>query len=61
MKLNMKKIEAEMERRGWKAKELAAACGVSRQSMEYTLKAASIKGADRIAKALEFEPKDLLV
>jgi hypothetical protein len=51
-----------MLKRGWGFNDLAKACEppVPRQTIQYTLRLNSIKGLDRIAKALDMDAKDLL-
>jgi hypothetical protein len=62
MKIDVLKIKIEMLKRGWGFNDLAKACEppVPRQTIQYTLRLNSIKGLDRIAKALDMDAKDLL-
>jgi hypothetical protein len=60
MKLNIKKIDRELERLDkswfWLAKELK----MSWQRVRYWKRTASIRGADPIAKVFKIDPKDLI-
>ena len=60
MKLNTEKILNELKRigksKGWLAKQIKR----SNSTISYILKCKNITHAERIAKALGFEPKDLI-
>jgi len=62
MKINTEKIKKELARRGWSKNHFALKCDMTRQAFEYILKArtTTFSTLDKIAKVLEFEPKDLL-
>lgn len=61
MKLNVKKIKREMARLGWTMETLAQKCGLkNRQAVWYYFNSESIRGADKFAKALDVDPKDLI-
>ena len=61
MELNSEKIIKEANRLGWSMSELARRSGMkSRQLAHYLLDKKSIKGAERFARALDLDPKDLL-
>jgi len=64
MELDIKKIEAELKRRGWTKYTLAAKMGCRRQWPYYVLspKASGItlKTINKLAKALNLDPKELL-
>jgi len=66
MRLNIKKIQKEMKRRGWGYADLAKRLRVSRQAVWQNLHPPkrhnfNLKTIEKIAKALELDPKDLLV
>jgi plasmid maintenance system antidote protein VapI len=63
MRLNKKKILFELKRLGWKQKELARAMRVKRQWVNYLLNTdngLTFKTVERIATALQLDPKDLI-
>jgi len=62
LKLNIKKIEAEMVRQGVDRKWLVKQTGTSRQLIDYWFSSATVKAAGRMADALGYsDPKDLVV
>ena len=63
MKINVEKIEKERKRQGLTAMELARRIGITRAAYSFFLRVGSTKlGAlVKIAKALDFDPKDLLI
>ena len=61
MKLNVVKIKKELERLGLTQTWLGLNLGVSRQRICQILKAASLKNAERIGKALGINPRDLIL
>jgi len=65
MELNLDKIEKELRRRGWSKVRLAREMGEKRQWPYAILKASkadnlTLRTVTKIAKALDFDPKDLL-
>jgi len=58
--LNTKKIKNELKRQKKSQVWLAQQLGTSRQNLHHALKTKSITQASKIAKVLDFEPKDLL-
>jgi len=63
MKINVEKIEKERKRQGLTATELARKIGVTRQAYSIFLRrsgSTKLSTLSRIAKALDFDPKDLL-
>jgi len=63
MKLNLKKINQELERLGWTRVEYARRLGVSKQLLHYYLKKEikGIKIVEKLACPFNVDPKDLLV
>jgi len=64
MKLNKAKIEKELKRLGWTKEDLAKAMDKPRTAIYAYYKRAdrvSLKTVRLIAKALDLDPKDLLV
>ena len=61
MELNIEKIQKELDRLERPRKWLAGQIGVDRQLVDYWFKHRTIKAADRIAKALGYDPKDLIL
>jgi transcriptional regulator with XRE-family HTH domain len=63
MKLNLKKINQEMERLGLNQTELARRMGISRQLLNYYLQRdlREIPAVERLAKQFNIPPKDLLI
>ena len=61
MKLNIDKIQKELDRinktQYWLAKEI----GTSKQLVAYWFKTQGLSGAERIAKALGMDPRDLIL
>lgn len=60
MKLNTDKIHKELKRLDKSQSWLAEKAGMSRQLLNYLLKSQSFKGAEKIGKALDIEPRDLI-
>jgi len=60
MKLNIHKIKDELVRTGRNQTWLAEQLGVTRQRISAILKAASLKNAERIGRALSLNPRDLI-
>jgi hypothetical protein len=61
LKLNIKLIELEMERRGITHKDLCKKWRLSRTAMYYVWKERPVSYATKFAKILNINPKDLLV
>jgi len=63
MKINVEKIEKERKRQGLTAMELARRIGITRATYSFFLRAGSTKlnTLVKIAKVLDFDPKDLLI
>lgn len=64
MKLNVKKILAELERTNTSQAELAEKMGISRQLLNYHLRntqGLQVRIVERFAKALKLDEKDLVV
>ena len=63
MKVNSNKILNEIKRLGWSQAKLADKVGVTRQAIDYILKAKVTKIAtlNKIGRVLELDPKDLLI
>lgn len=61
MKLNTKKIRAELDRIDKSQTWLADRLGISRQRVWQILRDASLKNAERIGKALNINPRDLIL
>lgn len=61
MKLHTQKIKKELDRIGRNQSWLAKKMKVSRQLLSYMLHSEKITHADRIAKALGFNPRDLII
>jgi hypothetical protein len=62
MKLNIKKINFELNRLGWNRAEYARRLGMSKQLLTYHLRhyVKSLTVVERLAKPLNLDPKDLL-
>ena len=60
MKLNIEKINRELERIGKNRHWLAKQIGIMPQLIYYWFRAESVRGAEPIAKVLMMEPKDLI-
>ncbi len=60
MELNVEKIKVELKRIGKNQSWLAKEMGVARQYLSYIFKHKPITQAERIAKALNLDPKDLI-
>ena len=63
MKINIEKIEKERKRQGLTAMELAEKIGITRQAYSIFLcrsRSTKLSTLARIAKVLDFDPKDLL-
>jgi len=60
MKLNTNKIKQELKRLGKSQSWLATKMKVSRQLLFYMIKSKKITHAERIAKALNLDPRDLI-
>ena len=63
MKINIEKIEKERKRQGLTAMELAEKVGITRQAYSVFLhrsRSTKLSTLTKIAKALDFDPKDLL-
>jgi len=64
MRVHIQKIEKEMERLGWSVAKLAEMSGLSRQTIYDRLQnenGGNIQTIEKIAKALDVDPKDLLI
>ena len=63
MKVNTKKISAELERMKWSITKLALESGVTRQAIYLVMdkQTASLKTINSMGKALNLDPKDLLI
>jgi ribosome-binding protein aMBF1 (putative translation factor) len=63
MKLNIKKINQELERLGWTRTEYAKQLKISKQLLTYHLRhyVKSISVVEKLAKPLNIDPKDLLI
>ena len=65
MELNKDKINKELKRLGWSKYKLGEKMGVNRQwiyqLMDRKYNGVTLKTIDKIAKALDFDPKDLIV
>ena len=60
MELNTQKVENELKRIGKSHSWLAKKMGIARQYVSYIFKTKPITQAERIAKALNLDPKDLI-
>lgn len=60
MKLNVLKIKKELKRLGKTDSWLAEKANTSKQLVGYWLRTRSLAGVERIAKALDFNPRDLI-
>ena len=60
MKLKIEKIAKELKRLNKTSYWLAQEIGTSRQLVSYWLNTGSLAGIERIAKALELNPRDLV-
>ena len=63
MKVNTEKINGELERRKWSITKLALESGITRQALYliFDKETASLKTINKIGKALNYDPKDLLI
>ena len=63
MRVNVKKIEMELDRLGWYQAGLANKLGMTRSAISILFKkqSTSLKTLNNIAKALNLDPKDLLI
>jgi len=63
MKLNVKKINQELNRLKWRKADYARALGVDRQSVHYYLNhnISSMRIIEKLAKPLNLNPKDLII
>jgi len=65
MKINIQKIKKEMERNGWNYSKLANEMKISRSRLSLVLGAGyrwnNFKMIERFARALNLDPKDLLL
>ncbi len=65
MKLNIKKINNEMNRLGWNQLRLAKEMGVHRGRVSFILKhepdSMTLRTVEKFAMALACDPKDLLI
>lgn len=65
MKLNVKRINNEMNRLGWNQLRLAKEMGVHRGQVSFILKhhpdSMTLKTVEKFARALACDPKDLLI
>lgn len=63
MQLNIEKIDQELKRRGWNRNRYAKALGISRSLLSYYM-CHDIKKlivAEKLAKPLNLNPKDLII
>ena len=60
MELNTDKIKKELRRLGKNQTWLANQADMSRQLLSYTLLKKSLSGAEKIGRALDIEPRDLI-
>jgi len=62
MKINIKKIRNELKRRGWAQADLARSMHMTPQAISVILRRqrAPFSTMDKLAKALDMEPKDIL-
>ena len=60
MKLNTDKIFKELDRLEQTQTWLAEKAGMSKQLLNYLLKQKSLAGAEKIGRALDIEPRDLI-
>ena len=60
MELNTQKIKKELKRLKRNQSWLSKKMGISRQLLSYMITSKKITHAERIAKALDMEPKDLI-
>lgn len=64
MELNRNKINRELERRGWTKYRLAKELRVTPQWAYFILsnpKSLTFKTVEKLAKVLDFDPKDLII
>jgi hypothetical protein len=61
MKLNISKIEKELNRQGITKTAFAGTLNISRQRLYIMLKTPTLKTAERLGKALDIYWKDLLI
>jgi len=60
MELHIQKIKKELKRLNRNQSWLSKKMGISRQLLSYMITSKKITHAERIAKALDMEPKDLI-
>lgn len=60
LRLNMKKIEKEMNRLGWTKAELARQSNLTKQMIQYIFEHDSLRQIHKIAKAFDVDVKDLI-
>lgn len=63
MKVNSKKIRFEIERLGWTQTELANRANMTKQALSIILtrETAQLETLNKIGKALNLDPRDLLI
>lgn len=63
MKVNVKKIQLEIERAGWSVPQLAKKIGIPRQTLYSILQTenARLTTLTKIGEFFELDPKDLLI
>ncbi len=61
MKLNIQKIKKELERLSQNQTWLAKKMDISRQLLSYMIRSEKITHAEKIAKALNLDPRDLII
>ena len=61
LKLNTKKILAEMDRLGMNQTALAVKMGITRQRVHAILKTKAPMASVKIAKIFDLQPKDLII
>lgn len=61
MQLNTHKIINELKRLGKNRTWLANQLNTTRQNVSYILKSKKITHAEKIARVLDFDPKDLII
>ena len=64
IRLNVKKIKREMERSGWNVEQLAKEMKVTRTYVYHYFTSSAnptLKTVEKFAKALDLDPKDILI